>query len=234
MAFIICVLALPLCSCSAEGENAASEKIAQETANPDDGKTYALFDTSMGSFKILLYTERAPITTANFIGLAEGTKEWTDPGSGEKAKKPYYDGLTFHRVIDGFMIQGGCPLGNGRGGPGFRIKDEFHPELRHNKPGILSMANAGPNTGGSQFFITVAPTPHLDGKHAVFGEVVDGMDVVYQIAKVKTTPRNNMPLTPVVINSVKIVGAGTTEKEAPKTESDESATTGSEQQETEE
>ena len=123
---------------------------------------------------------------ANFVGLAEGTIEWTHPGTGQKQKAPFYDGIVFHRVIDGFMIQGGDPLGKGYGGPGYKFEDEFHPSLRHTRAGMLSMANAGPNTNGSQFFITLGPTPHLDNRHTVFGEVVEGMDVVMKIGKTKT------------------------------------------------
>ncbi len=122
------------------------------------GPLYATFKTSMGDIVIQLFDDKAPKTVANFVGLASGTKEWTDPKTGEKVKKPIYNGTIFHRVIPGFMIQGGDPLGNGTGGPGFRFEDEFHPDLRHTKGGILSMANAGPNTNGSQFFITLAPT----------------------------------------------------------------------------
>jgi peptidyl-prolyl cis-trans isomerase A (cyclophilin A) len=136
------------------------------------------------------------------VGLAEGTKEWTDPKTGQKVKKPYYEGLIIHRVFDGFMIQGGDPLGVGSGGPGYRFEDEFSPKLRHSKEGILSMANAGPNTNGGQFFITLGPTPHLDNKHSVFGEVVEGMDVVRKIGKVPTGAANK-PVTPVTM-SVKI------------------------------
>ena len=134
---------------------------------------YAHFTTSEGKFTIQLFEEKAPKTVANFTGLAEGTKEWTDPRTGKKSKTPYYDGTIFHRVIDGFMIQGGDPLGQGTGGPGYKFADEFHPTLRHTKPGILSMANGGPNTNGGQFFITLAETPWLDNKHSVFGEVVE-------------------------------------------------------------
>ncbi len=135
----------------------------------------ARFETSHGAFSIELYEDKAPVTTKNFIDLAE---------------KGFYDGLIFHRVIKGFMIQGGDPKGTGSGGPGYTIKDEFHKELRHNVPGILSMANAGPDTGGSQFFITLAPTPWLDGKHAVFGKVMDGMDVVEKIGVTPTGPQD--------------------------------------------
>src|SRR5438876_11294665 len=139
---------------------------------------YAHFTTSEGSFKVHLFDEEAPSTVANFVGLAEGSKEWTDPRTGRKVKQPYYNGTIFHRVIDGFMIQGGDPLGQGTGGPGYMFADEFHPGARHSKAGMLSMANAGPNTNGSQFFITLGPTPHLDNRHSVFGEVVEGLDVV--------------------------------------------------------
>ncbi|HSP92603.1 MAG TPA: peptidylprolyl isomerase, partial [Vicinamibacterales bacterium] len=139
--------------------------------------TYAHFTTPLGNFTVKLADQDAPKTVANFVGLAEGTKEWTDPKSGQKVKKPYYEGLIFHRVIKGFMIQGGDPLGVGTGGPGYRFEDEFSPKQRHSKEGILSMANAGPNTNGGQFFITLGPTPHLDNKHSVFGAVVEGMDV---------------------------------------------------------
>src|SRR5437899_7390546 len=142
---------------------------------------YAVFTTSEGNFTVRLFEKEAPKTVANFIGLAEGTKEWTDPKTNEKVKKPYYNGLTFHRVIAGFMIQGGDPLGNGTGGPGYKFADEFNPKLRHTKAGILSMANAGPNTNGGQFFITLVPTTWLDNKHSVFGEITEGMDVVNKI-----------------------------------------------------
>ena len=164
--------------------------------------TYAQFTTSMGNFTVLLFDQDAPKTVANFVGLAEGTKEWTDPKTGQKVKRPYYDGLIFHRVIDGFMIQGGDPLGVGTGGPGYQFADEFSPKARHSKEGILSMANSGPNTNGGQFFITLGPTPHLDNKHSVFGEVVEGMDVVRKIGKVKVG-MNDKPVTPVTM-SVKI------------------------------
>jgi peptidyl-prolyl cis-trans isomerase A (cyclophilin A) len=163
----------------------------------------AHFTTSDGSFTLRLFDAEVPNTVANFVGLAEGTKEWTDPKTGQKVTRPYYDGLIFHRVIDGFMIQGGDPLGQGTGGPGYKFADEFHPSLRHSKAGILSMANSGPNTNGSQFFITLGPTPHLDNKHSVFGEVVEGMDVVKRIGGVRTA-RGDRPVTDVVINKVTI------------------------------
>jgi peptidyl-prolyl cis-trans isomerase A (cyclophilin A) len=164
---------------------------------------YARFDTSEGSFTVRLFDQEAPKTVANFLGLAEGTKEWTDPRTNQKVKTPYYDGLVFHRVIEGFMIQGGDPLGQGMGGPGYTFADEFHPKLRHDKPGILSMANRGPNTNGGQFFITLAPTPHLDDRHSIFGEVVEGLDIVRAIGSTRTDPRDR-PVTDVVIRSVTI------------------------------
>ena len=168
-----------------------------------DKGTYARFETSEGSFTVRLFEKEAPNTVANFVGLAEGTKEWQDPATGERKTAPYYDGVIFHRVINGFMIQGGDRLGQGTGGPGYKFADEFHPSLRHSKAGILSMANAGPNTHGSQFFITLGPTPHLDNRHAVFGEVVEGLEVVKKIGAVPTG-RQDRPVKPVVMNRVTI------------------------------
>ena len=164
---------------------------------------FAMFVTSEGPFTVRLFDQEAPKTVENFVGLAEGTKEWTDPRTNQKVKKPYYDGIIFHRVIDGFMIQGGDPLGQGVGGPGYKFADEFHPTLRHARPGILSMANSGPNTNGGQFFITLAPTPHLDNRHSVFGEVVDGMAVVKKIGSTKTGGRDR-PVTDIVIQTITI------------------------------
>jgi peptidyl-prolyl cis-trans isomerase A (cyclophilin A) len=167
-------------------------------------RTLAHFDTSMGKFTAELYADKTPKTVANFVGLAEGSKDWTHPGTKEKKKGvPYYDGIIFHRVIEGFMIQGGDPLGKGFGGPGYNFEDEFHPSLRHDALGILSMANAGPNTNGSQFFITLGPTPHLDRRHSVFGKVIDGLDVVKAIGAAKTDGQDK-PLTPIVMNKVTI------------------------------
>jgi peptidyl-prolyl cis-trans isomerase A (cyclophilin A) len=167
------------------------------------GPVYATLKTSMGDIVIQLFEDKAPKTVANFIGLASGTKEWTDPKTGEKVKKSLYNGTIFHRVIPGFMIQGGDPLGNGTGGPGYKFEDEFNPELRHNKAGILSMANAGPNTNGSQFFITHQATPQLDGRHSVFGEVVKGQEVVVAIANVSRDFRDR-PIKDVVLKEVVI------------------------------
>lgn len=164
---------------------------------------FAIMETSMGKIKIKLFNDKAPQTVENFVGLAEGTKEWTDAKTSKKEKKPLYNGTIFHRVIDGFMIQGGDPEGTGRGGPGYQFADEFSPDLKHSKKGILSMANAGPGTNGSQFFITLGPTPHLDNRHSVFGEVVEGMDVVEKIGKTKTAGADR-PVTDVTIKSVKI------------------------------
>ncbi len=149
---------------------------------PGEGALHAVLHTNHGEIDILLYEKLAPKTVANFVGLATGKREWTDPETFEKSNKPFYDGVIFHRVIPGFMIQGGDRTGTGRGGPGYRFEDEFHPQLRHTKGGLLSMANAGPNTNGSQFFITEGPTPHLDNRHAIFGEVVRGIEVANKIA----------------------------------------------------
>jgi peptidyl-prolyl cis-trans isomerase A (cyclophilin A) len=165
---------------------------------------YAHFTTSDGNFTVRLFDAETPNTVANFTGLAEGSKEWTDPRTGRKATQPYYNGTVFHRVIDGFMIQGGDPLGQGTGGPGYKFADEFHPKLRHSKVGILSMANSGPNTNGGQFFITLAATPWLDDKHSVFGEVVEGMDVVKKIGSTPTSKPGDRPLKPITIQSVTI------------------------------
>jgi peptidyl-prolyl cis-trans isomerase A (cyclophilin A) len=151
--------------------------------------TYAHFETSLGNFTIELFEQETPNTVGNFVKLAE---------------KDFYNGVIFHRVIDGFMIQGGDPTGTGRGGPGYQFADEFHPKLKHNSEGILSMANAGPNTNGSQFFITLAPTPHLDGRHTVFGRVSEGMDVVRKIGKTKTSKPGDRPVVDVVMNRVTV------------------------------
>src|SRR5213596_3475336 len=165
--------------------------------------TYAIFETSQGNIVVRLLEKEAPKTVANFVGLAEGTKEFTSEKTGQKEKRPFYDGLIFHRVIPQFMIQGGCPQSNGMGGPGYKFADEFHPSLKHSKAGKLSMANSGPGTNGSQFFVTVAATPWLDNKHSIFGEVVEGYDVVEKISKL---PRNSQdkPNKDVRVDSVTI------------------------------
>lgn len=165
--------------------------------------TYAKIKTTMGDITCRLFKDKAPKTVDNFIGLATGTKEYIDSETKEPAKGKFYDGIIFHRVIPGFMIQTGDPLGMGYGGPGYKFEDEFSPELKHSKPGILSMANSGPNSNGSQFFITHTPTPHLDNRHSVFGEVVEGMDIVNAIGDVDRDHRDK-PLEPVVMESVEI------------------------------
>ncbi|HZB49372.1 MAG TPA: peptidylprolyl isomerase [Mycobacteriales bacterium] len=165
----------------------------------------ATLHTSAGDIVLLLFPDHAPVTVQNFVGLAEGTKEWTDPRTKQRSNAPLYDGTVFHRVIDGFMIQGGDPLGQGYGGPGYQFKDEFHPELKFDRPYLLAMANAGPGTNGSQFFITVGPTPHLNRRHTIFGEVADADSraVVDRIAKTPTGPQDR-PRQEVTINSVTI------------------------------
>ena len=167
----------------------------------------ATLHTNHGDIVINLFEDQAPKTVANFVGLATGTKEYTDPATGRKTTGRFYDGVIFHRVIEGFMIQGGDPEGTGRGGPGYTFDDEFHPDLVFNKPYLLAMANAGPGTNGSQFFITVGPTPHLNRRHTIFGEVADQSSraVVDRIAKVRTG-RNDRPVDPVVISSVDVSG----------------------------
>ena len=190
---VLCGLCLAVASLAAAGEK---EK-------PVDGPLYATLKTNMGVIVVRLFDDKAPKTVENFVGLATGTKEWTDPKTGEKVKRPLYNGTIFHRVIPGFMIQGGDPLGRGTGGPGYRFADEFHPDLRHTKAGILSMANSGPNTNGSQFFITTVPTPWLDNKHTIFGQVIEGQEVVDAIEAVKKDGRDK-PLTPVAIEKLEI------------------------------
>ena len=174
------------CAAGGQNSNGGDKKM---------GNRIARFETSKGTFDIELFEDKAPKTTGNFITLVE---------------KGFYNGLIFHRVIDGFMIQGGCPKGDGTGGPGYTIPDEFHPDLRHSGEGILSMANAGPNTGGSQFFITLAKTEWLDGHHAVFGKVIKGMDVVKAIGKVETDPFRDRPYEDVKINKITILTADET------------------------
>ena len=164
---------------------------------------YARLETTEGQIVIRLFEDQAPKTVQNFIELAEGRKEFTDESTGQRVKQPFYDGLIFHRCIPKFMIQGGCPLGEGTGGPGYKFEDEFHPGLKHDQPGTLSMANSGPNTNGSQFFITVAEAGWLDNRHSVFGRVVEGMDVARKISQVERD-RQDRPRQPVVIRRVVI------------------------------
>ena len=168
-------------------------------------KLYATLKTTRGDIRLELFPNHAPKTVANFTELAEGKREWVNPESGSKTTDPLYDGTIFHRVISGFMIQGGDPLGTGTGGPGYRFADEFHPELQFDRPYLLAMANAGPGTNGSQFFITVGATPHLNRRHTIFGEVADGASrqVVDEIANTSTGPMDR-PREDVVIESVQV------------------------------
>ena len=191
--FLFCLTAVTGCAGPGSKTAEKTEPVKADTplppADPNKKNSLAVFETSMGTFKVELFEDKAPQTAQNFISLVN---------------KGFYNGLIFHRVIDGFMIQGGDPKGNGTGGPGYVIPDEFHKDLKHTGAGILSMANAGPNTGGSQFFITLDATPWLDGKHAIFGKVVEGLDVVKAIGKVKTGAQDR-PQTDVVMKKVTIV-----------------------------
>jgi peptidyl-prolyl cis-trans isomerase A (cyclophilin A) len=167
------------------------------------GDLVATLHTSEGDVRVRLLPNHAPKTVRNFVELAEGGREWTDPRTRQSSSDPLYNGTVFHRVIPDFMIQGGDPLGTGTGGPGYQFGDEFHPELGFTRPYLLAMANAGPGTNGSQFFITVAPTAWLTGKHTIFGEVIDGADVVDKIANAQTDSRDR-PVNDVVLQSVTI------------------------------
>jgi peptidyl-prolyl cis-trans isomerase A (cyclophilin A) len=188
-----------------EASPSAATKTAAEIINlKPNQKMYATLKTTLGNIKIELFADKAPNTVANFVGLSEGTKDWTDPKTGQKmSSKPLYNGVIFHRIIKDFMIQGGDPLGTGTGGPGYSFADEFDPKLTFDKPGILAMANSGPNTNGSQFFITTVPTAWLNGKHTIFGQVIDGLSV---LATISATPVNasDQPITPVVIEKITI------------------------------
>jgi peptidyl-prolyl cis-trans isomerase A (cyclophilin A) len=195
----VAVLILPVLS--------RAESKPKETTPPMKKDMIMVFETTLGTFKVKLFPEDAPKTVDNFVSLAQGTKEFLDPKTGAKTKKPFYDGLIFHRVIPNFMIQGGDPIGNGTGGPGYQFEDEFASPRTFDKPGILAMANAGPGTNGSQFFITVAPTPWLNKHHTIFGEVIEGYDVVEKISLVDQNPGNNMPRTPVIMKRVHLLGS---------------------------
>lgn len=164
---------------------------------------YATLHTTKGAIELRLFPDRAPKTVRNFVELAEGTREWTDPRTGERSTAPMYDGTIFHRVISGFMLQGGDPTGTGRGGPGYEFADEFHPALSFDRPYLLAMANAGKNTNGSQFFITTGPKPHLNRKHSIFGEVSSGSEVVDAIDRVETGSADR-PVEDVVIDRVTV------------------------------
>jgi peptidyl-prolyl cis-trans isomerase A (cyclophilin A) len=186
---------------------AAPEAKTADTSKPSAAKygpgVYAHITTTHGAMIARLFDKEAPKTVENFVMLAEGKKQWLNPRTKTMVRRPYYNNLTFHRIIPGFMIQGGDPEGTGYGGPGFTFADEFNPKLRHSKAGILSMANSGPNTNGGQFFITLVPTPHLNDKHSVFGELVEGTETLMAIGKVPTKAAG-MPVKPVVIKSVRI------------------------------
>jgi peptidyl-prolyl cis-trans isomerase A (cyclophilin A) len=173
------------------------------TASKHGPGVYAHITTNHGAMIARLFDQDAPKTVANFVSLAEGKKAWRNPRTNTMVRRPYYNNLTFHRIIPGFMIQGGDPEGTGMGGPGFEFADEFNPKLRHSKAGILSMANRGPNTNGGQFFITLVPTPHLNDRHTVFGELVEGTETLMAIGKVPTGVQNK-PIKPVIIKSVRI------------------------------
>ena len=163
----------------------------------------ATLRTNHGTVVLRLFPDHAPKTVRNFTELAQGGREWTNPETGATTRDRLYDGTIFHRVIPGFMVQGGDPLGNGRGGPGYKFADEFHPDLSFDRPYLLAMANAGPGTNGSQFFITTVPTPHLNRRHTIFGEVIEGTDVVDKISQMKTDP-SDRPVEDVVIESIQI------------------------------
>ena len=185
-------------------KSAPAKKATKKVVRYMPKGTFAVFATTHGTFRVELYPQYAPRTVENFIQLVEGKKVFK---SGHKTKKinyPFYKGLTFHRVVSRFMIQGGCPKGTGRGGPGYTFADEFSPYLKHDKPGVLSMANSGPDSNGSQFFITVAAAPWLNNKHSIFGRVTEGYSVVEKISEVRTD-KNSKPLSPVKINSIKII-----------------------------
>ena len=185
----------------------AEESDHNAETEPDESQqdqVAATLQTSKGAIEVELYSDRAPRTVDNFVGLATGSREWTDPETGDTVTgTPLYEDVLFHRVIDGFMIQTGDPTGTGRGGPGYTFDDEFHEELRHDGPGVLSMANSGPDTNGSQFFITLEATPHLDDRHSVFGHVTAGLAVVRDIGAVETDT-DDQPVDPVVLESVAI------------------------------
>lgn len=185
-------------------ETPATADAAKPSAAKYGPGVYAHITTNHGTMIAKLFDKEAPKTVENFVMLSEGKKQWRNPRTNTMVRRPYYNNLTFHRIIPGFMIQGGDPEGTGMGGPGFTFADEFNPKLRHNKAGILSMANRGPDTNGGQFFITLVPTPHLDDRHSVFGELVEGMDTLRAIGKVPTNGKEGMPLKPVVIKSVRI------------------------------
>ncbi|HET8890642.1 MAG TPA: peptidylprolyl isomerase [Candidatus Angelobacter sp.] len=193
----------------------SSSKKAAQPAAPAKAAPTAIFHTTAGDLTCELFPSNAPKTVKNFIGLASGAKEWTNPQNGQKMNRPLYDGTIFHRVIPNFMIQGGDPLGTGTGGPGYSFEDEFDSSLTFDRPGRLAMANSGPNTNGSQFFITEVPTPHLNGRHTIFGQCDDAsVELVKKIARMPKTP-GDRPVDPVKINHIQITGQGAPAKKAP-------------------
>jgi len=225
---LLCLTLTGLAVVQASGAAAAPKPAtAQAVATTAPTEPTAIIQTTAGNITCTLFPDKAPLTVANFIGLATGTKAWKDPKTGQMMHTPLYDGTIFHRVIPNFMIQGGDPIGTGSGDPGYSFKDEFTPDLTFNQPGRLAMANSGPNTNGSQFFITEVPTPHLNGKHTIFGQCQD-LDVVKKIARLASDPRNDRPYDPPKIIHIKIIDprhpatthksmgiTGTTEKPAP-------------------
>src|SRR5436309_14929761 len=215
LSVLVCIASSFVCSQTSTPSHKAStahpaasthQTAPAQTAPAENPK--AIFHTTAGDLTCELFPKQAPKTVANFVGLASGTKDWTDPDTRQKKHGvPLYNGTIFHRVIPNFMIQGGDPLGNGQGGPGYSFEDEFSPDLKFDVPGRLAMANSGPATNGSQFFITEVPTPHLDGKHTIFGQCTpDSVELVKQIARKAADPRDNRPYDPVKINTIDIVG----------------------------
>jgi peptidyl-prolyl cis-trans isomerase A (cyclophilin A) len=207
-----------VCGANRQANKATAHKTSKTSTEPSlppvtlptDPGEYAIIYTSMGNIVCRLFPSEAPRTVINFVGLAKGTKPWTDPATGKTTHRALYSGTTFHRVIPGFMIQGGDPEGTGEGSPGYKFDDEISPNRHFDKAGVLAMANAGPNTNGSQFFITVAPATHLEGHYSIFGEVVSGQDVADAISQVPRDEQNDKPLTPVKIIRIviKSVAAG--------------------------
>jgi cyclophilin family peptidyl-prolyl cis-trans isomerase len=216
ISFLACALALPLAAQTA-GKPAATKPAVKPAARPA-GRPTAVFNTTAGKLTCVLFPDQAPKTVANFVGLAEGTKDWKNPMTGgAKHGVPLYDGTIFHRVIPNFMIQGGDPLGNGTGSPGYTFEDEFVTTLKFDRAGRLAMANSGPNTNGSQFFITEVPTPHLNGRHTIFGQCdAASVALVKRIARMPNDARTNRPFNPVKITSITITGMGGAAKPAAK------------------
>jgi len=203
---LLCLTLTGLAGAQASGGGTAAPKAAttQTAATTAPTEPTAIIQTTAGNITCTLFPDKAPLTVANFIGLATGTKAWKDPKTGKMMHTPLYDGTIFHRVIPNFMIQGGDPIGTGSGDPGYSFKDEFTDDLTFDQPGRLAMANSGPNTNGSQFFITEVPTPHLNGKHTIFGQCED-LDVVKKIARLASDPRNDRPYDPPKITHIKII-----------------------------